>query len=267
NKVNKTGADLKEIPAGINLLGVFYVLLFFFNVITTVMARESSHLMVLGYVVGRGDDIGIRIFLTLMPLVIFYFLIIRMETAGSLMAIIYQALFAVNSALCILKAIVYNPPILPIIEAVRYGVLPSESPGAGYIAANAVKMVICAGIISYLLYITRWYRIMSKLQGYNQRGRKRWANSLNVVYWIESDGIRTRENGVSEDISTTGIRIKTEKPMEKGTEISIELTFPGHRIPIMARGAVTWNRGNFHGVKFIGMDNFDKKRLTNMLKG
>ncbi len=81
-------------------------------------------------------------------------------------------------------------------------------------------------------------------------------------------------NEFAENISEGGLFIKTEKPLEVGTEITIEFLLPLLEEPIRVRGRVEWHT-NMAGVKkavsgmgvsFQGLSKEDKEKINRIVR-
>jgi len=76
------------------------------------------------------------------------------------------------------------------------------------------------------------------------------------------------------NISKSGALIVLDTPLDNGSEINVSLDVPGDNVPIFVSGTVAWQKKSMlepktsvyeTGIKFAGIDGFDKGRLLDYL--
>jgi uncharacterized protein (TIGR02266 family) len=85
--------------------------------------------------------------------------------------------------------------------------------------------------------------------GQERRRGERYVVSLHVDYDDADDLV----NDYTENISSGGICISSDRVLERGAEVRLALSFPGLVQPIAVRGIVRWTKpeGSLAGIEFV----------------
>jgi uncharacterized protein (TIGR02266 family) len=93
-----------------------------------------------------------------------------------------------------------------------------------------------------------------------------------VVLVVDYDGADDLIGDYTENLSTGGTFIHTERELEAGTEVQLVLSFPGLVHPIPIDGVVRWTRGaetdggeSGIGIEFVRMDDEARARLEQVI--
>src|SRR6185503_17838113 len=91
-----------------------------------------------------------------------------------------------------------------------------------------------------------------------------------VVLVVDYDGADDLIGDYTENLSTGGTFIHTERALEIGTEVQLVLSFPGIVHPIPIDGVVRWTRERDGGepgigIEFVRMDDEAKGRLEKVM--
>lgn len=93
-----------------------------------------------------------------------------------------------------------------------------------------------------------------------------------VVLVVDYDGADDLVGDYTENLSTGGTFIHTERELEVGTEVQLILSFPGLVHPIPIDGQVRWARGSERadggqgiGIEFVRMDTDSRARLEQVI--
>lgn len=93
-----------------------------------------------------------------------------------------------------------------------------------------------------------------------------------VVLVVDYDGADDLIGDYTENLSTGGTFIHTERELEIGTEVQLVLSFPGLVHPIPIDGMVRWTRGSGDaegesgiGIEFVRMDDQARARLEQVI--
>ena len=92
-----------------------------------------------------------------------------------------------------------------------------------------------------------------------------------VVLVVDYEGADDLIGDYTENLSTGGTFIHTEREMEPGTEVQLVLSFPGLVTPIPIDGVVRWARGAGPegepgiGIEFVRMDDDARARLEQVI--
>ena len=88
------------------------------------------------------------------------------------------------------------------------------------------------------------------------------------VRFKSSDSEEMRGISLSKDLSRDGIKMNSEKNVNEGTLIDIEIDIPDDPKPVQTTGKVVWsrpaeggNQGFDQGIRFLMMDPVDKFRI------
>ncbi len=92
---------------------------------------------------------------------------------------------------------------------------------------------------------------------------------LNVTYTV-TEQPRLTERTLGEDISVSGVRLRTFDRVQAGTVLSLALQMPFDSLPLFVQGQVAWMRpaasfghGPYElGVRFLRLPEMDKRRLS-----
>ena len=93
-----------------------------------------------------------------------------------------------------------------------------------------------------------------------------------VVLVVDYDGADDLVGDYTENLSTGGTFIHTERELEVGTEVQLVLSFPGLVHPIPIDGAVRWTRSEREGdepgigIEFVRMDDEARARLEQVIE-
>lgn len=101
----------------------------------------------------------------------------------------------------------------------------------------------------------------------NLAGRKndRSTAALEVEFKTKDDFFKAW----SANIGGGGMFVKTEQILEVGREVTISFRLPGDKMPIVAKGKVSWHKNEPDqgvGIQFTSMTPEDKTRLTKFLR-
>ena len=89
---------------------------------------------------------------------------------------------------------------------------------------------------------------------------------------VDYDGADDLVGDYTENLSTGGTFIHTERELEIGTEVQLVLSFPGLVHPIPIDGQVRWARGSQRedepgiGIEFVRMDTDSRARLEEVIQ-
>ncbi len=92
-----------------------------------------------------------------------------------------------------------------------------------------------------------------------------------VVLVVDYDGADDLVGDYTENLSTGGTFIHTERELDAGTEVQLVLSFPGLVHPIPIDGVVRWGRGEHDGdepgigIEFVRMDTEARARLEQVI--
>lgn len=100
-----------------------------------------------------------------------------------------------------------------------------------------------------------------------RRKFKRFDAYMNVKYKAqETKGLQG--SGLSKDLSREGIKVNSNRAIQNGTLLDIEIDIPDDPKPVITTGKVMWARPSEladksfdHGVAFLLMDPVDKFRV------
>jgi uncharacterized protein (TIGR02266 family) len=94
-----------------------------------------------------------------------------------------------------------------------------------------------------------------------------------VVLVVDYDGADDLVGDYTENLSTGGTFIRTDRELEVGTEVQLVLSFPGLVHPIPIDGVVRWARGADReggdpgiGIEFVRMDDEARARLEQVIE-
>lgn len=94
-----------------------------------------------------------------------------------------------------------------------------------------------------------------------------------VVLVVDYDGAEDLIGDYTENLSTGGTFIHTDRVLEVGTEVQLVLSFPGLVHPIPIDGQVRWARGSGMetegrgiGIEFVRMDEQARDRLEHVIR-
>ncbi|OAG27323.1 TIGR02266 family protein [Thermodesulfatator autotrophicus] len=103
---------------------------------------------------------------------------------------------------------------------------------------------------------------------------KRKSERVKHVFRVDYSTPEALFNEFAENLSEGGIFIKTENPLDVGTEITIEFKLPFLEEPIRVKGQVEWHT-NLQGVNknppgmgvsFQGLSNEDKEKINKVVR-
>jgi hypothetical protein len=104
-----------------------------------------------------------------------------------------------------------------------------------------------------------------------RRTFKRVSYGCSVRCDIVDEGIAFDEIRKSVNISGGGIRIESNKPLQKNQNVSLEIALPGYLKAIIARGKVMWSNlisgtnDYTAGISFTSIDSYDRSLLLNYI--
>jgi uncharacterized protein (TIGR02266 family) len=100
----------------------------------------------------------------------------------------------------------------------------------------------------------------------NDKGDQRRHNRAPVRLIVDYDDANDFIKDYTENLSTGGTFILTNRAFERDTTIQLVLSFPGLVQPLALQGIVRWSRGGEHpgiGVEFISVE--DRSRLESLV--
>lgn len=100
-----------------------------------------------------------------------------------------------------------------------------------------------------------------------RRKFKRFDAFMNVQF--RSQEAKSEEiSGLSKDLSREGIKVNTDRPLQTGTLVDLEISLPDEVRPVRSTGKVMWSKpgngeesGYDSGVCFLLIDPIDKFRI------
>ena len=120
--------------------------------------------------------------------------------------------------------------------------------------------------------VGRFKKMIERASGFLPRQETRVIDTLAVSYKDKGSFV----NSYTGNLSSGGLFIKTENPLEKGEQFLLRLQLPGISNPLDIKCEVVWTREKMEqkksyppgmGVKFIEMTKKDNKFLKQYLKG
>lgn len=92
-----------------------------------------------------------------------------------------------------------------------------------------------------------------------------------VVLVVDYEGVDDLVGDYTENLSTGGTFIHTERPMEPGTYVELVLSFPGLVRPIPINGVVRWSRQSSGedpgvGIEFVDMSSEVRRDIENVIR-
>ncbi|HYF94389.1 MAG TPA: PilZ domain-containing protein [Symbiobacteriaceae bacterium] len=104
------------------------------------------------------------------------------------------------------------------------------------------------------------------VESYNRRSARRFPVELSVGYMASVKGV-FGEHTKTIDLSISGLRMQTSKPLPDGTALSLTLTLPDD--VLLLGGSVAWSgfrgRTSMTGVRFTAMKSADAAALAKFL--
>jgi hypothetical protein len=90
---------------------------------------------------------------------------------------------------------------------------------------------------------------------------------VNMPVRYRPEGVHDLRDAVLTEISIGGALLRTEEPLELGSEVIIELQPPGATVPIPISGRVTYRTdADGIGLKFIYRDGGGSRRIREMIR-
>ncbi len=100
-----------------------------------------------------------------------------------------------------------------------------------------------------------------------KRKFKRFDAFMSVKF-TGTDQTSVKGLGLSRDLCREGIMVNSDKAIQEGTQLDLEITIPDDPKPIFSSGQVVWSRpsegtdqGYDQGIKLTNMDPVDKFRV------
>jgi len=213
-----------RLPAGIKLLRIFYISLFFANTIVLSLFNQFTFVNIFGITLFGYTDAVAKITLALLPLIIFYSGFVKFSMAGYYIAIIYQSTFFLNTLLSGLNRIFNIGIAVPVVQIIG-NYPPSEDKYLilKYSLVYSLNLIFGTILIYYLVSKLEWYRGEKTHIGYEDRIVDRYKKEFEVTYCVSSSGVGICTKGYSSDIGTTGIRFSAKNPLQKGTKVDLDL--------------------------------------------
>ncbi|MFA5158957.1 MAG: PilZ domain-containing protein [Candidatus Omnitrophota bacterium] len=101
----------------------------------------------------------------------------------------------------------------------------------------------------------------------NKRRFKRFDAYMSVKF-TGTESTSVRGIGLSRDLCCEGLKINSDKSLQAGTPLNLEITIPDDPKPIFSSGLVMWskssegeNQGYDQGVRLLNIDPVDKFRV------
>jgi len=266
--INNMPVESIRLPAGIKLLRLFYISLFFANAIVLSLFSQFTFVKIFGITFFNYADVIAKIMLALLPLIIFYYGFIKFSIAGYYIAIIYQSTFFLNALLTVLGRVFKIGIAVPIVQIIG-NYPPSEDKYLilRYSIVYSLNLIFGTMLIYYLVSKLEWYRGDKAHQGYEDRLVDRYKKEFEVTYCVSSSGVGICTKGYSSDIGTTGIQFVATKPLQKGTKVDLDIKLPNRPEPIYTKAKIIWSEGTKCGAQFVRISISDRKKLKNFLKG
>lgn len=100
-----------------------------------------------------------------------------------------------------------------------------------------------------------------------KRKFKRFDAYMSVKF-SSKESASFKGSGLSRDLCREGLKINSDKSLQEGTSLDLEILIPDDPKPIFTSGTVAWsrpaagaNQGYDHGVRLVNMDPVDKFRV------
>ncbi len=105
------------------------------------------------------------------------------------------------------------------------------------------------------------------------RDKRRKTSRISTIIQINYHTADSFFRNFVEDLSTGGMFIATQKPLEPGIQLKLEFLLPGCNYPIRVNGEVIWNRDTQDinlrrgmGVKFDNLSASAKDKINTIVK-
>jgi hypothetical protein len=99
----------------------------------------------------------------------------------------------------------------------------------------------------------------------NGRGTEREILHCRVTYSYQSRGSKYFTDGVTRDLCRTGCGIRGSIIPSVGSQTSLRVYLPGHKLPIALDAKIAWVAGDYFGVRFAEMNSKDYTRVRRYL--
>ena len=99
----------------------------------------------------------------------------------------------------------------------------------------------------------------------NRRVTEREPLHCRVTYSYQSGGSKYFTDGMTRDLSRTGGGIRGTIIPSVGSQTSLRVFLPGHRIPISLDARISWVAGDYFGVRFPEMNKQDYTRVRQFM--
>lgn len=256
-----------RLPAGIKLLRLFYISLFFANTIVLSLFNQFTFVNIFGITLFGYTDAVAKIALATLPLIIYYHGFVKFSMVGCYMAIVYQSTFFLNALLTSLSRIFNIGIAVPIVQIIG-NYPPSEDKYLilRYSIAYSLNLVFGTMIIYYLMSKLEWYKGEKTHLGYEDRTVDRYKKEFEVTYCVSNSGVGICTKGYSSNIGTAGIQFSARKPLQKDTKIDLDIKLPNQPESIYAKAKIMWSEGTKCGAQFLRISRSDRNKLKNFLK-
>lgn len=98
-----------------------------------------------------------------------------------------------------------------------------------------------------------------------RRKFKRFDAYMNVQYRSQESHQSSEGSGLSKDLSREGIKVNTDRALQTGTLVDLEIRLPDDTRPVKTTGKVMWSKpaegGYESGLSFLLIDPVDKFRV------
>jgi Tfp pilus assembly protein PilZ len=93
--------------------------------------------------------------------------------------------------------------------------------------------------------------------GKERRQSRRVFHEFDTRYRYHGDLTQSWSTARTLDLSATGLRFKSEVPMEHGAALELSLQLPGSQEPLVIRGRVMWIKPMANGQTEVGVQFMD----------